>query len=103
MLDLTPRAIYNMHLSEVERWWFRLEMLAAEIISILTDLGMDAFSGFYGKFKLYRIKKKLHSNLHKEIFLRYGDEVYYHDLDCFLSKNKVIYNIIINCESTFAP
>jgi len=77
-------------------------MLAAEIISILTDLGMDAFSGFYGKFKLYRIKKKLHSNLHKEIFLRYGDEVYYHDLDCFLSKNKVIYNIIINCESTFA-
>jgi hypothetical protein len=32
--------------------------------------------------------------------VRYGNEEYYHELDCFLSRKRVIYNIIVNCEST---
>lgn len=77
-----------------------MEWLVAEIGSILTELGKDSFSGLWGKFKLCRIKKKLQRNLFRNILARYGNEEYYHELDCFLSRHKVIYNIIVNSEST---
>jgi hypothetical protein len=77
-----------------------VEWLVSEIGSILVDIGKDSFKGYWGKIKLFRIKKKLKKKLFHEVLHKYGDRLFYNELDAFLSTNKVIHNVIINCEST---
>ena len=77
-----------------------MKWLVSEIGSILVDIGKDSFKGYWGKIKLFRIKKKLKKNLFHEVLEKYGNRVFYNELDIFLSTNKVIHNVIINCEST---
>lgn len=80
-----------------------MEWLVSEMLSIIVDSGKTSFKGFRGKIRLHNIKKKLKKNLFSEILNKYGEEVFYNDLDIFLSTNKVIYNIIKNCENSSIP
>ncbi len=76
-----------------------MNWLVSGIEFISVDIGKDSFKGCWGKFKLFRIKKKLKKNLFNEVLDKYGNRVFYNELDIFLSTNKVITNVIINCES----
>lgn len=77
-----------------------MEWLVSEIGSILVDIGKDSFKSLWGKIKLSRIKKNLKKKLFCEVLNKYGNRLFYNELDTFLSSNKVIHNVIINCEST---
>ncbi|MDF2819891.1 MAG: mbar [Clostridiales bacterium] len=76
-----------------------MKWLASEIGSILVEVGKGSFNGFWGKIKLFHIKKKLKKKLFCVVLNIYGDKLFYNELDYFLSTNKVIHNVIINCES----
>ena len=77
-----------------------MEWLTTEILSLLLSFGIDTFRGIRGKIKKSRLKKNLKTQLLNGILNRYGDEVYYNDLDNFLSRNKVISKIIENAYNT---
>ena len=65
-----------------------MEWLVPEIISLIADLGIDAFRGLRGKYKRWKLKKELKNDLFYGILEKYGNEVYYNDLDTFLSRNR---------------
>ena len=67
-----------------------MEWLALEILSILVAKGSDYFSGICGFFRRQKLKKQLLKNLENRILRKYGNEVFYNDLDAFLMRNKVI-------------
>ena len=77
----------------------RMEYLISAIIDLVINIGTDFFKGIKGKIRLYKLKKRLKCEITAKILNRYGNEVYYNDLDQFLTKNKVIYNLIQNCLS----
>lgn len=76
-----------------------MEYLISAIIDLVINIGTDFFKGIKGKIRLYKLKKRLKCEITAKILNRYGNEVYYNDLDQFLTKNKVIYNLIQNCLS----
>ena len=71
--------------------------IVSRIIDLLIDLCTDAFSGIQGKFQLFNIKRRLKKQIFNEILSKYGDRVFYNDLDHFLTDNDVICNVIRNC------
>ena len=75
----------------------RMEYLISAIIDIVINIGTDFFKGIKGKIRLYKLKKRLKCEITAKIMNRYGNEVYYNDLDQFLTKNNVICNLIQNC------
>ncbi len=77
-----------------------MEWLASEIGSLLVGAGTGGLKGLWMRFKLSRIKRRLVKNLSSEILKKYGSRVFYNDLDSFLYVNKVITNLLTNCEST---
>ncbi|MDK2801351.1 MAG: hypothetical protein PWQ70_2970 [Clostridiales bacterium] len=77
-----------------------MEWLGSEIGSILINIGKNSFKSFWGKIKLFCIKKELNKKLFHEVLDKYGNRPFYNELDKFLSTNKVFHNVIINCEST---
>lgn len=77
-----------------------MEWLALEILSILVAKGSDYFSGICGFFRRQKLKKQLLKNLENRILRKYGNEVFYNDLDAFLMRNKVISKAIENCYET---
>lgn len=74
-----------------------MEWLVPEIFSLIAGLGIDAFRGLKGKYKRWKLEKELKHDLFYGILEKYGNEVYYNDLDAFLSRNKIISTIINNC------
>ena len=78
------------------------EAVVSIIIGFITDYCKDAFSGLWGKVKLWRIKKRLSKEISQKILEKYGNKVYYNDLDHFLTDHDVICSIIRNC-STYSP
>lgn len=76
-----------------------MDSLLSSIISIVTEIGIDLFSGIRGKIRLHRLKKRLKREIFEHILKKYGSEVYYNDLDQFLTRNDVIRSIINNCDS----
>lgn len=77
-----------------------MEWLVTEVFSLLLSFGIDKYRGIRGKIRAYKLKKDLKKELFYSILNRYGDEVYYNDLDNFLSRNKVISKIIENAYNT---
>lgn len=77
-----------------------MEWIASEIFSIFFSSSVGGLKGLSGKLKLHCVKKKLVKNLSCRIQKQYGDRVFYNELDRFLSANKVIINLLENCEST---
>ena len=71
-----------------------------KIVDLLIDLCKDAFSGLKGKILLFNIRRRLRRQIFNEILSKYGDTVFYNDLDHFLTKNDVVCNIIRNCCDT---
>lgn len=78
------------------------ETVLSIIIGFISDFCKDAFSGFWGKLKLWRLKKRLSKEILHKILEKYGNEVYYNDLDHFLTDHDVICSIIRSC-STYSP
>ena len=78
------------------------ETVLSIIIGFISDYCKDAFSGFWGKIKLWRLKKRLSKEIFQRILKEYGNKVYYNDLDHFLTDHDVICSIIRNC-STYSP
>lgn len=78
------------------------ETVLSIIIGFISDYCKDAFSGFWGKIKLWRLKKRLSKEIFQKILKKYGNEVYYNDLDHFLTDHDVICSIIRSC-STYSP
>ena len=74
-----------------------MEYLISAIIDLVINIGTDFFKGIKGRIRLYKLKKRLKSEITAKILNRYGEEVYYNDLDQFLTKNNVICNLIQNC------
>lgn len=77
-----------------------MEWLVTEVFSLLLSFGIDKYRGIRGKIRAYKLKKDLKKELFYGILNRYGDEVYYNDLDNFLSRNNVISKIIENAYNT---
>lgn len=77
-----------------------MEWLALEILSILIAKGSDYLSGIFGFFRSQKLEKQLLKNLENGILRKYGNEVFYNDLDAFLMHNKVISKVIENCYDT---
>ena len=71
--------------------------IVSRIIDLLIDLCNDTFSGLKGKFQLFNIKRRLKKQIFDEILSKYGERVFYNDLDHFLTDNDVICNVIRNC------
>ena len=78
------------------------ETVLTIIIGFISDYCKDAFSGFWGKLKLWRLKKRLSMEISQKILEKYGNEVYYNELDHFLIEHDVICSIIRSC-STYSP
>lgn len=76
-----------------------MDSLLSSIISIITEIGINLYSGIRGKIKLYRLKRRLKQEIIEQILKKYGNEVYYNDLDQFLTRNDVIRSIINNCNN----
>lgn len=74
-----------------------MKWLALEIINIIKGESWEAFKGIIGKFKQHRLKKELEKALFNGVLQKYGNEVYYDDLELFLSEKKVFSEIIKNC------
>lgn len=74
--------------------------VVSKIMDLLIDLCKDAFPGLKGKFQLFNIKRRLKKQIFNEILSKYGNTVFYNDLDHFLTDNDVICNIIRNCCDT---
>lgn len=74
-----------------------MEWLVPEIFSLVASLGVDSFRGLRGKYKRWKLQRELRDDLFYGILEKYGNEVYYNDLDAFLSRNKIISAIINNC------
>lgn len=74
-----------------------VEWLVSEIFSFVLDISKDAFVGWRGKLKLKRLKCRLRKDIFERILKKYGDEVYYNDLDSFLSQNNILRKVIDNC------
>ena len=77
-----------------------MELIVSSIISIITEFQKDAFFGIKGRVRLIQLKRKLKRNIFREILKKYGNKVFYNDLDHFLTDNDVICNIIRNCTDT---
>lgn len=73
-----------------------MEFAVSSILNIIMEAEKNTFFGIWGKIRLLKLKRKLYRNIFKEILKKYGNEIYYNDLDNFLTENKVIYNIIKN-------
>ena len=73
------------------------DFIIPAIIDLIIDCNKSVFSGIKGKIKLHRIKKELKHRIFVEILEKYGNEVFYNDLDHFLTDNDVICSIIRNC------
>ena len=71
--------------------------MVSKIIDLLIELCKDAFSGLKGKLQLLNIKRILKKEIFNEILSKYGNKVFYNDLDHFLTDNDVICNVIRNC------
>ena len=91
--------LYTIYISTLRRSIY-MELLVSSIISIITEFQKDAFFGIKGKIRIIRLKKKLKQSISREILNKYGNEVFYNDLDHFLTDNDVICNIIRNCINT---
>jgi len=74
--------------------------IVSRIIDLLQELCKGAFSGLKGKLQLFNIKRRLKNQIFNEILSKYGDSVFYNELDHFLTENDVICNIIRNCCDT---
>lgn len=74
-----------------------MDVLVSAVINILSEIESDIFSGIKGHIKLSAIKRRLSRDISSEIISRYGNEVYYNDLDRFLMQYNVIENIFRNC------
>lgn len=77
-----------------------MESLVSPVISLIAESGIGLFLGWCGKIRLYWLKRQLYRNVSKEILNKYGDEVYYSDLDAFLTNYRVIYHILQNGTQT---
>ena len=66
-----------------------------KIVDLLIDLCKDAFSGLKGKILLFNIRRRLRRQIFNEILSKYGDTVFYNDLDHFLTKNAILYEIAV--------
>lgn len=78
------------------------ETVLSIIIGFISDFCKDVFSGFWGKLKLWRLKKRLSKEIAQKILEKYGNKAYYNDLDHFLIDHDVICSIIRSC-STYSP
>lgn len=74
--------------------------IVSAIIDLIIDLNKEAFSSLKGKLQIVLIKQKLKNQIFNEILKKYGNTVFYNDLDHFLTENDVICNIIRNCYDT---
>ena len=83
----------------IEKGIIAMDFIISSVLSFLTELEVDAFTGFKGKIRKTLIKRKLKFNISKKILKQYGNEVYYNDLDQFLMQNNVVENIIRNCDN----
>lgn len=63
----------------------------------LVEAGKDSFSGLRGRLYLFNIKRNLKKRIFNEILSKYGENVFYNELDHFLTDNDVICNVIRNC------
>lgn len=72
------------------------DWIIPEFFSFLLEIGKDLFIGVRGKLKLKSLEKNLRKKLFLRILKKYGNEVYYHDLDVFLSTNEIISKVIRN-------
>lgn len=79
-----------------------MDILISSLIDILTEIGKSSFLGILGKIKVLCLKCQLKRSILREILSRYGNEIYYNDLDHFLTDNDVICQIIRNCIDTSA-
>ncbi len=75
-------------------------VIASAITDLIIDLNKEAFSSLKGKLQIFLIKQKLKKQIFNEILKKYGNTVFYIDLDHFLTENDVICNIIRNCYDT---
>jgi len=77
-----------------------MDWLVPEIFSFILGIGKDAFIGWRGRIKLKNIKKGLRKEFSEKILKRYGNEIFYNDLDSFLSQNNIILKVIEHCTNT---
>ena len=71
--------------------------IISQIIDFLVEAGKDSFSGLRGRLYLFNIKRNLKKRIFNEILSKYGENVFYNELDHFLTDNDVICNVIRNC------
>ena len=74
-----------------------MNLVVSAVLNILSEEESNIFSGIKGRVKLFVIKRRLSRNISSEILKRYGNEVYYNDLDRFLMQYNVIESILRNC------
>ena len=64
--------------------------IISQIIDFLVEAGKDSFSGLRGRLYLFNIKRNLKKRIFNEILSKYGENVFYNELDHFLTDNDVI-------------
>lgn len=74
-----------------------MNLVVSAVLNILSEEESNIFGGIKGRVKLFVLKRRLSQNISSEILTRYGNEVYYNDLDRFLMQYNVIESILRNC------
>lgn len=77
-----------------------VDWLVPEIFSFILGISKDAFTGWRGRIKLKKLKYRLKKEIFEKILKKYGNEIFYNDLDSFLSQNNIIRKVIENCTDT---
>ncbi len=78
----------------------KMEWLVSELRDLLIKNSNNIAANVWRKVKLRKQIKNLREKLRDRILNRYGAQIYYNDLDAYVSRSKVIDAIISNCMDT---
>lgn len=76
------------------------EWILSEVCSYILSQKLSYLGKIKIRIKLRKAKKALKKLIEKNILLVYGNEVFYHDYDCFLQEKKFIHRILKDLSNT---
>ena len=76
-----------------------IQWISSEIINMITSMSKSTLKRLILGLRYTRLKKCIEMQLTDKILNKYGNEIFFNDLDAFLQNNKILRNCIVVCET----